>query len=109
MPQMPMPTASRYAIDIIRTLTSANAIAKPNHQPSDVLRVSTIALILSVTVAKVWPGAMTGTGLVLRRPARALPATFENPVLRHLSSGLSSVMAARYVVLGRVFSSCSRA
>ena len=29
--------------------------------------------------------------------------------LRHLSSGLSSVMAARYVVLGLVFSSCSRA
>ena len=38
-----------------------NAMPKPNHQPSRVLRVSTIALILSVTDAKVWPGAMTGT------------------------------------------------
>ena len=59
-------------------------MAKPNHQPSDVLRVRTIALILSVTVAKVWPGAMTG-----QRGARGFSSW------RHSSSGFSSVMAAR--------------
>ena len=49
-------------MEIMRTFTSANAMPKPNHHPSDVLRVRTIALILSVTDPKVWPGAMTGGG-----------------------------------------------
>src|SRR5207244_4877801 len=33
---------------------------KPTSQPREVRRRSTIALILSVMVAKVWPGSMTG-------------------------------------------------
>ena len=33
---------------------------KPTSQPAGVRRVRTIALILSVIVPKVWPGAMTG-------------------------------------------------
>src|SRR5260221_1503437 len=35
-----------------------NASRKPSHQPGDVRRVNTMELILSVTVPKVWPGAM---------------------------------------------------
>ncbi len=62
MPHTPVPTKSRYTIEIIMTFTRMNAMPKPNHQPSDVLRVRTIALILSVTDAKVCPGAMTGGG-----------------------------------------------
>ena len=34
--------------------------AKPSHQPRGVRRVSTMALILSVTEPKVYPGPMTG-------------------------------------------------
>ena len=42
------------------SIRNANAIAKPMNQPIGVRFVRTIALILSVTDAKVWPGAMTG-------------------------------------------------
>src|ERR1700733_7634857 len=41
---------------------SAKAIRKPSHQPIGVLRVRTIALILSVTVMNVCPGAITAGG-----------------------------------------------
>src|SRR5688500_8486016 len=77
IPHTPVPTNRRYAIDIIRTFTSANAMAKPNHHPSDVRRVSTIALIWSVTVAKVWPGAITGGEM---RPAPAIGACASSDV-----------------------------
>ncbi len=33
---------------------------KPTNHPFEVGRVSTMALIFSVTVPKVWPGSMTG-------------------------------------------------
>src|SRR5581483_4174638 len=60
MPQIPTPFTSRYVNEIISTLTTANATRKPIHQPTGVLRVRTIELILSVTEPSVWPGAMTG-------------------------------------------------
>src|SRR5689334_813588 len=41
-------------------MVSANATPNPKNQPRDVGRVSTMELILSVTVAKVCPGSMTG-------------------------------------------------
>src|SRR5215510_12994768 len=43
-----------------RTSVNRNERPKPAYQPSEVFRVRTIALILSVTVLKVCPGAMTG-------------------------------------------------
>ena len=78
---------------------------KPTYQPSGVLRVRTIELILSVTVPKVWPGAMTGGGPCRRAssdPLRRRPRY--SP-----SSGFTLRTAARYVVRGRVFSSPSSA
>ncbi len=36
------------------------AMPKPTNHPFEVGRVSTMALIFSVTVPKVWPGSMTG-------------------------------------------------
>ena len=59
-PQMPMPLTTRYATDTKSSSVSANATLKPAYQPSDVFRVRTIELILSVTVPKVCPGAITG-------------------------------------------------
>ena len=50
---------------------SASAIAKPIIQPFVVPRPSTIELILSVTVASVWPGSRTG--------ASPAPAIFCEP------------------------------
>src|SRR5215472_15499147 len=41
-------------------MVSRNEMPKPTSQPVEVGRVSTIELILSVTVAKVCPGSMTG-------------------------------------------------
>ncbi len=43
-----------------RTIVMRNEMPKPNSQPLDTGRVSTIELILSVTVAKVCPGSITG-------------------------------------------------
>ena len=40
-----------------------NATPNPSHQPRGVPRVSTMALILSVTEANVWPGANSGEPL----------------------------------------------
>src|SRR5213594_2007530 len=45
------------------------AVPNPAYQPSGVLRASTIALILSVTVPNVWPGAITAG---VRMPAARL-------------------------------------
>jgi hypothetical protein len=41
-------------------------MAKPTNHPRDHGRDSTIALILSVTLPNVWPGAITGGGPVGR-------------------------------------------
>jgi hypothetical protein len=59
-PQIPMPLTNRYPTDTKSSSVSANARPKPRYQPSDVFRVRTIELILSVTEPNVCPGAMTG-------------------------------------------------
>src|ERR1700691_1572314 len=59
-PQMPTPFTSRYAIETISRLASANARRNPTHQLIGVLRVRTIEAILSVTEPNVYPGAITG-------------------------------------------------
>ena len=41
-------------------MVSMKAMPKPTNHPLDAGRVSTMALIFSVTVPKVWPGSMTG-------------------------------------------------
>ena len=101
------------------------AVRKPRYQPSGVLRVRTIALILSVTDPKVCPGAMTGgvpamsvssiggtlsamsssshdddTKVTSHVPLRAFVS--ESPI-----SGFTFRTAARYVVRGRVLRSAS--
>ncbi|MFO0981067.1 MAG: hypothetical protein U1E76_04830 [Planctomycetota bacterium] len=79
------------------SITTPNASAKPSSQPSAVLRVSTSALILSVTVdASVWPGPITG--------GRASGCSFRHP-RSSFGFGLSRLLAVR----GRVFSSSSSA
>ena len=60
MPQMPIPFTSRYAIAKWRSITRANATAKPSHHPGDVFLVSVMTLILSVIEPKVCPGPMIG-------------------------------------------------
>ena len=55
----------------LNIISSASAIAKPTIQPFVVPRPSTIELILSVTVASVWPGSRTG--------ASPAPAKFCEP------------------------------
>ena len=41
-------------------IVSMNIKPKPMNHPFEAGRVSTMALIFSVTVPKVWPGSMTG-------------------------------------------------
>ena len=41
-------------------MVSMKAMPKPRNHPLEAGRVSTMALIFSVTVPKVWPGSMTG-------------------------------------------------
>ena len=65
---------------------------KPTTQPSVVRRESTMALILSVTVAKVYPGAMTG-GLPERGACTVGSSAIAYPFFS--SSGLGLRTAAR--------------
>ena len=60
LPQMPMPFVTSTVSEISSRPVNINAVPKPRYQPIGVLRVSTIALILSVTVLNVCPGAITG-------------------------------------------------
>ena len=60
LPQMPMPVSSRCTIVTVSAIRSRNEMPKPTSHPSVVRRVSTMALILSVTDANVCPGSMTG-------------------------------------------------
>src|SRR2546425_4652783 len=53
LPQMPIPFTNRYDTDANSISVSRNENPKPAYQPSEVFRVRTIALILSVTVLKV--------------------------------------------------------
>src|SRR5512145_2046521 len=52
-------------------MKSENAMANPKNQPTGVFLVRTMLAILSVTVAKVWPGPITGcttrSGLAMLR------------------------------------------
>jgi hypothetical protein len=41
-------------------MVSRKKMPKPANQPFEAGRVSTMALIFSVTVPKVWPGSITG-------------------------------------------------
>src|SRR5688572_23010970 len=59
-PHNPIPTNNRFVIASSISWKSANEIAKPKNQASDVFRFRTMELILSVTDAKVSPGSMTG-------------------------------------------------
>ena len=59
MPQMPTPRANSQVTDIRKTMSSMNETAKPRYHHFGV-RCRTTELILSVTVAVVWPGATTG-------------------------------------------------
>jgi hypothetical protein len=55
-----VPLRKRYPRAKSIIMVTMKPAAKPTNHPLDAGRVSTIALILSVTVAKVWPGSMTG-------------------------------------------------
>src|SRR6266550_5539137 len=61
IPQTPTPMVSRYAVPNSKTKTRMKEIPNPTYQNRGVRCVSTMALILSVTDANVWPGSMTGT------------------------------------------------
>src|SRR5208337_787615 len=63
MPQIPVPLINRYPKATISTFISANTTRKPKIHPSEMGRLRTMALIFSVMVEKVWPGAITGTRL----------------------------------------------
>ena len=51
MPQIPTPLATSHATATVSTITNVKVRAKPATQPSEVGRVRTMALILSVTEA----------------------------------------------------------
>src|SRR5258705_8434169 len=59
-PHKPMPTNTRLVIASSISWKRAKEMAKPKNHVSDVLRVKTIELILSVTDANVRPGSITG-------------------------------------------------
>src|SRR5712691_12620651 len=60
MPQMPTPLMTSQPIATVINPMRLKAIEKPTNQPREVGRVRTIALILSVTDPKVYPGPITG-------------------------------------------------
>jgi hypothetical protein len=55
-PQIPTPRARSHAIEMRSSWSSPNASAKPANHPMGVFFWRTRLAILSVTVAKVWPG-----------------------------------------------------
>src|SRR5437870_4571302 len=59
-PQMPVPRTNKYPMAYSIIIVSRNITPNPINHPVEVGRVSTIELILSVTVAKVYPGSITG-------------------------------------------------
>src|ERR671931_511888 len=95
-----------------------NARPNPSSHPFEVGRVRTMELILSVTVANVCPGSITGacvvgssTVYVPCHPERA--SAREGSMHLHPEPGQPSIsefgfrISARYVVLGRVFRSAN--
>ena len=96
-----------------RNIVIKKQTPKPTSQPFEVGCVSTIELILSVMVAKVSPGSMTGArvladcdfGLLVHRLA-ALRLFFEFRVrvadLRQIGGARTSVQFAQQTVVARV-------
>src|SRR6266536_587873 len=58
-PHTPIPKTSSQVTAYSSSMTSRKATPKPNSQPSGVFP-RTMALILSVTEPRVWPGSITG-------------------------------------------------
>ena len=59
-PQMPMPLTNRYPMANSIIMVSMKQMPNPMNHPLEAGRVSTMALIFSVTVPKVWPGCNHG-------------------------------------------------
>ena len=59
LPQIPIPVKSRFAMVMLRTISSRKAMKNPKNQPMPVRLLRTAWLIVSVTLSNVWPGAMT--------------------------------------------------
>ena len=57
MPQIPTPLIINRVTTMFNNIRRAKPMRKPNTQPGVTGRVRTIALILSVTLSNVWPGA----------------------------------------------------
>src|SRR4029077_21085598 len=90
-PQMPTPFKNSQVTDIRKTMSTMKESAKPAIHHFGV-RCSTTLLILSVTVAGVWPGATSGGRCGLGRGERASRVAILSPFLRVSSvSSLSSV------------------
>ena len=104
MPQMPMPSTSEIADATAAARRPARTRSRSRTTSrASVLRVSTIALILSVTVREG----------VARRDDRRPRSVVRRCLSRHRAlqlrgRGSGCCTAARYVVRGRVFSSSSR-
>ncbi len=97
---------NRYPRATINMFMPEKTIRKPRIHPSETGRLSTMLLIFSPMVEKVWPGAITGT---LRSAAGicvfvAMPYACSTYVS---NSELGLRTSARYVVRGRVFNSPS--
>src|ERR1700688_262506 len=104
MPQIPVPLKKRYPRATISMFIIENTIRKPKIHPSEIGRLSTMLLIFSVMVEKVWPGAITGT----RLSATGICVFVAMPyALDSSNSGFGLRTSARYVVRGRVFNSAS--
>src|SRR5208337_4745956 len=104
MPQIPVPLMNRYPSATISMFIIENTMRKPRIHPSETGRLSTMLLIFSPMVEKVWPGAITGT----RLSATGICVLVAMPYLCSTyasNSGLGLRISAKYVVRGRVFNS----
>ena len=116
LPQMPTPVVNRLPTAIRNSDASDALMPSAISQPVVTFCVRTIELILSVTVAKVWPGARYVAWAPWSRSAcsalslRQSPVWFVRPCSARAdpsSAGFGFFSAARYVVRGRVLSSPS--
>jgi hypothetical protein len=71
-PQMPMPVSRRFAMVMLRTISSRKAMKKPKNQPIGVRLLRTAWLIVSVTDSNVCPGVITA-GVRAFSASRAAP------------------------------------
>src|ERR1035437_3012442 len=118
MPHIHVPLMNRYPRAIISTFIIENTMRKTRMHRNEMGRLSTMLLIFSVMVEKVWPGAITGTrvsatgicvlvAMPYVRSASALGVALKS-AFDSSNSGLGLRTSARYVVRGRVFNSPSR-